>query len=320
MIGAGLCTTIGSTVSCCTHLANHNVLASALGVSAGVMIYVSFAEIFCVKAVEGFEEAGYTSDEATRYATFAFFGGIVTTVVLDACVHFLAAMGGNEHAVCDYKGKNGPCEIASAAVEAAAAEGRSRDEGDVEGRPDAQDVVAHVMGKGDRRAAAGTGEGAEMDEEQRKKLKEMGLLTGVAVAIHNFPEGLATFVAALADKSLGVAIAIAIALHNIPEGVCVAMPVYFATGSRWKGFLWSFLSGVSEPIGGLVGYLVLYGNRMSDLTYGILFALVAGMMVYISLVELIPTALRYDPENKYVTTSIFLGMAVMAASLLMFTA
>jgi zinc transporter, ZIP family len=107
----------------------------------------------------------------------------------------------------------------------------------------------------------------------------MGLLTAIAIGIHNLPEGLATFVAALADPLNGVAIAVAIALHNIPEGVCVAMPVYYATGSRTKGFLWAFLSGLSEPIGGLLGYLVLYGNRMSDLAYGILFCVVAGMMV-----------------------------------------
>jgi ZIP family zinc transporter len=93
-------------------------------------------------------------------------------------------------------------------------------------------------------------------EEKRKHLAKMGAMTGLAIALHNFPEGLATFVATLADSSTGLAIAIAIALHNIPEGVCVAMPIYYATGSKWKGFWWAFLSGVSEPIGGLMGYLV----------------------------------------------------------------
>ena len=77
------------------------------------------------------------------------------------------------------------------------------------------------------------------------------LLIGLAIAIHNFPEGLATFVATLSSPSLGVALAIAIALHNVPEGVCVAMPVYYATGSKWKGFLWALLSGISEPFGKL---------------------------------------------------------------------
>eukprot|EP00854_Cymbomonas_tetramitiformis_P015289 gene15289-18090_t len=165
-------------------------------------------------------------------------------------------------------------------------------------------------------------EGGGLEEESAKdeELQRMGLMTGLAIALHNFPEGLATFVATLADSSLGISIAIAIALHNIPEGVCVAMPIYYATGSKWKGFFWSFMSGVSEPIGGLLGYLVLYGDNMSSLAYGSLFGIVGGMMVYISLKELIPTALKYDPEDKYVTNCVFIGMGVMAASLLMFTA
>jgi zinc transporter, ZIP family len=117
------------------------------------------------------------------------------------------------------------------------------------------------------------------NDHHRFALQKMGLMTALAIGIHNLPEGLATFVAALADPLNGVAIAIAIALHNIPEGVCVAMPVYYATGSRWKGFMWAFISGLSEPLGGLLGYFVLYGNRMSDLAYGILFCVVGGMMV-----------------------------------------
>merc|ERR1711966_128541 len=155
---------------------------------------------------------------------------------------------------------------------------------------------------------------------KKAELHKMGLMTGLAIALHNFPEGLATFVATLADSGVGAAIALAIALHNIPEGVCVAMPIYYATGSRWKGFWWSVASGVSEPLGGLLGYLVLYGDNMSDLAYGTLFGLVAGMMVYISVVELIPTALKYDPDDKYVSSCVLVGMGLMAASLLLFTA
>ena len=82
-----------------------------------------------------------------------------------------------------------------------------------------------------------------------RRLHRMGVLTGLAIGLHNFPEGLATFVATLSDPSLGIALAIAIAFHNIPEGVCVSLPVYYATGSKWKGFMWAFLSGISEPIG-----------------------------------------------------------------------
>ena len=151
-------------------------------------------------------------------------------------------------------------------------------------------------------------------------MKQTGMVTALAIAIHNFPEGLATFMAALADSSAGIAVAVAIALHNLPEGLAVAVPVYYGTGSKMKGLLWGTLSGISEPLGGLFGYAILRGTDMDPATYGILFALVAGMMVYISFVELLPNALKYDTGN-WITTVFFVGgMAVMAASLLMFEA
>lgn len=98
------------------------------------------------------------------------------------------------------------------------------------------------------------------------------------------------------------------------------MPIYYATGSRWKGIFWSFISGLSEPIGGLLGYLFLYGDNMSAFAFAILFGVVAGMMVFISVAELIPTALKYDPEDMFVSNSVLAGMSLMAASLLMFVA
>jgi zinc transporter, ZIP family len=148
-------------------------------------------------------------------------------------------------------------------------------------------------------------------------LQKMGVLTAVSIAIHNFPEGLATFVAALADVKLGIGVAVAIAVHNVPEGICVAMPIYYATGSRWKGFMWGALSGVSEPLGGLVGYLALSSG--SELAFAVVFPLVGGMMVYISVKELVPTALRYDPIDKVTTWMVIAGMVVMALSLVLFT-
>lgn len=151
-----------------------------------------------------------------------------------------------------------------------------------------------------------------------KQLHRMGILTGLAIGIHNFPEGLATFVATLSSPSLGAALAVAIALHNIPEGLCVAMPVYYATGSRVKGFLWAFLSGVSEPLGALLGWLVLQ-KLFGPLVYGITFGLIAGMMVYISLKELLPTAYRFDStKGKLVSGCLVFGMVAMAASLILF--
>jgi ZIP family zinc transporter len=151
-------------------------------------------------------------------------------------------------------------------------------------------------------------------------LSRMSLLSAIAIFVHNLPEGLATFIGALADPRAGVAIAVAIALHNIPEGVVVAMPVYYATGSRWKGFWWAFLSGVSEPVGGLLGYAVLSGRGMDPTAFAVLFGLVAGMMVFIALNKLLPTALSHDPRDRYTTSCVMGGMAVMAASLLLFAA
>ncbi|CAM9559841.1 unnamed protein product [Pylaiella littoralis] len=162
----------------------------------------------------------------------------------------------------------------------------------------------------------GAGEAA-VSAGDNEKLVRMGLMTAVAIGIHNFPEGLATFVAALSDPSVGLALAVAIAIHNIPEGLCVAIPVYYATGNRWKAFGWALLSGVSEPIGAGLGWLILK-DVMSELVYGVLFGVVAGMMMNITIHELIPTAVRYDPADKVTTNSIIVGMAIMALSLTLF--
>lgn len=176
-------------------------------------------------------------------------------------------------------------------------------------------VEENAVGMGE----TGIGGRAEraVSEGDDEKLVRMGVMTAVAIGIHNFPEGLATFVAALSDPSVGLALAVAIAIHNIPEGLCVAIPVYYATGNRWKAFGWALLSGISEPIGAGLGWLILK-DIMSELVYGILFGVVAGMMVNITLHELIPTAVRYDPADKVTTNSIIVGMAIMALSLILF--
>jgi ZIP family zinc transporter len=137
----------------------------------------------------------------------------------------------------------------------------------------------------------------------------MGINTALSIALHNFPEGLATYVATIADPAVGATLAIAIAIHNVPEGLCVSVPIYYATGSRCKAFWLGIASGLTEPLGALLGYLVL-ADAMSELTYGILFGMVAGMMVRISLKELLPTAHRYDPDDAVVTHSTFAGMVV----------
>jgi zinc transporter ZupT len=154
-------------------------------------------------------------------------------------------------------------------------------------------------------------------ESKEAKLFSMGAATACAVALHNFPEGLITFVTYVDDPGVGVALAVAIAIHNIPEGLCVAMPIYYATGSRWKGFLWGTFSGVSEPLGALVGWLIV-GHSFSGNTNGILFGLVAGVMVYLCIDELFPMAYKYDPKGDVVTWSCVFGMFLISLSLLLF--
>ncbi len=158
----------------------------------------------------------------------------------------------------------------------------------------------------------------EMDgksEEHKSKLMRMGLFTALALAIHNFPEGMATFMAALRDPVMGISIAVAIAIHNIPEGIAVAVPVFYATGSKKKAFRLSFLSGLAEPLGAMAGFLILY-RFLSDTMFGLVFAFVAGIMVYISLDELLPAAKEYG-EHHLSIYGLVAGMAVMALSILL---
>jgi len=144
----------------------------------------------------------------------------------------------------------------------------------------------------------------------------MGLFTALAIAIHNFPEGLATFTAALTDPHLGVAIAVAIAIHNIPEGIAVSIPIFYATGSRKKAFWLSLSSGLAEPVGAAIGFLLLM-PFLTPVVFGVLFASVAGIMVFISLDELLPAAEEYG-EHHLSIYGLIAGMGVMAISLLMF--
>ncbi len=154
-----------------------------------------------------------------------------------------------------------------------------------------------------------------ISESQKKGLMRMGLFSALAIGIHNFPEGLATFVSALEDPTLGLSIAIAIAIHNIPEGIAVSVPVYYATGSRKKAFMYSFMSGLAEPVGALIGFFFLMWF-FDESVFGITFGIVSGIMVYISLDELLPTAEKYG-EHHIAIYGLISGMALMAVSLLM---
>lgn len=150
--------------------------------------------------------------------------------------------------------------------------------------------------------------------EPTAKLQRLGLFAALALTIHNFPEGLATFMASLKSITLGASVALAVAIHNIPEGVAVALPVFHATGSRKKAFLYSAFSGMAEPVGALVGFLVLR-HFLHEAVFGVLFAATAGIMVYVSLDELLPTAHEYG-EGHHIIWGVIGGMMVMALSLL----
>ncbi len=252
---AGLSTGIGSAIAFFAKHTNTKFLSVALGFSAGVMIYVSFVEIF-FKAKDSLVEA--LGLHAGSWLTVSsFFGGIALIAIIDKLIPSV----------------ENPHEIR---------------------------LVEEV----------------DQKPQKNKKLMRMGVFTALAIAIHNFPEGLATFTAALTDPSLGIAIAVAIAIHNIPEGIAVSVPIVYATGNKKKAFTLSFLSGLAEPIGALVGYLILM-PFLTDLTFGILFAGVAGIMVFISIDELLPAAREYG-EHHLSIYGLIAGMAVMSVSLLMF--
>jgi ZIP family zinc transporter len=256
---AGLSTGIGSAMAFFARRTSTRFLSISLGFSAGVMIFVSFAEIL-VKAQASLAEV-YGPRGAGWAAMAGFFGGILLIAVIDRLVPSYE----NPH------------------------EARS------------------IEQMGCREAAA---PGAD-----DPRLMRMGVLAALAIGIHNFPEGMATFTAALEDPVMGISIALAIAIHNIPEGIAVSVPIFYATGSRKKAFWISFLSGLSEPVGALVGLLLLWAF-FSESLFGFLFAGVAGIMVFISLDELFPAAREYG-RGHLAIYGLVAGMAVMALSLLL---
>ena len=254
---AGLSTGIGSAMAFFTKTTNTRFLSTALGFSAGVMIYVSFTEILG-KALDLLRES-YGMNAGSWYAILSFFGGILIIAIIDSMVPTF----------------ENPHEI--------------------------------------RRV-----EDIRMSSEKGQKngLLRMGMFMALAIAMHNFPEGLATFAAGMADPGIAIPIAVAIAIHNIPEGIAVSVPVYYATGNKRRAFFLSFASGLAEPIGGLIGFLFL-SSVFSESILGILFGGVAGIMVFISVDELLPTAREYGHHHHSIY-GLIAGMAIMAVSLMLF--
>ncbi|GAB6279975.1 MAG: zinc transporter ZupT [Thermovirga sp.] len=274
---AGLATGIGSAIAFFADRTNYRFLSISTGFSAGVMIYVSFVEIF-FKGSESLAQV-YGEGIGEWINTAFFFGGIA----LIAAIDHLIPPAENPHEPRTEE-ETAPLHVHGT------------------GLPSAQKVSYVQSGSNDT------------------SLMRTGLFTALAIGIHNFPEGLVTFLAALQDPKLGVAIAIAIALHNIPEGISVSVPIFYATGKRVKAFVYSFASGMAEPVGAIIAYgalrLFTGGGEFPPAVTGALFAVVAGIMVYISLDELLPTSRAYGKGHDSMI-GLVSGMAVMALSLLL---
>ncbi|MDE6858792.1 MAG: zinc transporter ZupT [Duncaniella sp.] len=248
---AGLSTGIGALMAFFTKRTDTRLLSAALGLSAGVMTYVSFMELMPL-AMENL--GGVYSDRMAQVWTLlAFFGGIGLIALIDK----LVPEDENPHEM-------------------------------------------HTMG--------------ELSKPGNHHLKRTGIMLALAIGIHNFPEGMATFVTALEGIDIALPIVIAIAIHNIPEGIAVSVPIYHSTGNRRKAFTYSLLSGLAEPVGALAGAIFLL-PWWSPTVNAICLASVSGIMVYISFDELLPGAERYG-HHHIALGGVITGMAIMAVSLL----
>ena len=250
---AGLSTGLGGLIIYTQEKINSNYLATALGFSAGVMLYLSLVEILpesrhSLKLYLG-------ARIGLLITTISFFTGMLLIVLINRFIP----------------------------------------------HPDYFHIDTSSLAP-------------EYSEKEAVKLYRAGILTLVAIAIHNFPEGIVTFIGSLHNPSLGIKLAIAIAIHNIPEGISVAIPIYYATNNKLKAVKVASLSGIAEPLGAIIGFLI-FRNYINDFTFGIIFALIAGIMTYISIDELLPIAERYG-EHKFVVRGLLSGMAVIALSLL----
>ncbi len=248
---AGLSTGIGSLIAFVAKRTNTNFLSLALGLSAGVMIYVSFMEML-PKSLTSLSDI-FGDKLGTLYMILGLFSGIAMIALID----FLIPESRNPHEM----------------------------------------------------------HGVE-EMKSNYRLKQTGIITAVTIAIHNFPEGIATFMSALNSMEVAIPITAAIAIHNIPEGIAVAVPIYHSTGSKKKAFWLSFSSGLAEPLGALIAFFFLlpFWNPVLD---ALILSAVAGIMIFISLDELLPSAEKYGKHHLSII-GLVAGMAVMAISLFLF--
>lgn len=283
---AGMATAIGSVIAFVAKRSDYRFLSIATGFSGGVMLYVSFVEI--LPKGQAILAIRYGEHLANWFNLLSFFAGIALIALIDN----LIPSAENPHET----------HLESERIELLSRTRKNR-------------FYPELASKQQE-------EKDKKEVKSRAKLMRVGLFTALVIGIHNFPEGLATFLAALQNPALGIAIAIAIALHNIPEGISVSIPIFYATGNRKKAFLLSVLSGLAEPIGALIAFLLLRvfaaGNSLpvSENIMGMLFGCVAGIMVYISVDELLPTSRAYGKGHDSII-GLVTGMLAMGISLLL---
>ena len=263
---AGAATGIGGALVLFKKKVSSNFLAAALGLSAGVMIFISLAELFPEAQADIMANGSLKYGKA--YVLIAFFVGMGLITLID----FLIPEYENPH------------EASGLSLEA----------------------HTPAVGKIEQTSS-------------EKAMHKLGILSAIAIAIHNFPEGIATFIGAMNDTQMGLGITFAISIHNIPEGIAVAIPIYYATKSKGKALLHATLSGMSEVLGALLCLLVsaIFGIDLtaSGHVFPLIMAAVAGIMIYISLDELLPTAEKYG-KHHIAIAGVVSGMAIMGISLL----
>ncbi|KAG6951597.1 hypothetical protein JG688_00013664 [Phytophthora aleatoria] len=307
-IAAGAATILGGMVvfsKRLVYLANPLSLAVALSISSGVMMFISLVEIFGESVhllTEGIRTEDMTEETATGHgwlsATACFAVGIALIYIIDMIVHKISP----EHEMTEIENLQDVRESMR----------------QFESNKPSHKHSTPNLEAGPSTCVEPTTQYFKMDENAKKALQRMGVLSALAIGIHNLPEGIATYVGAIQNSSVGFSLAVGIGLHNIPEGIAVAAPIYFATGSRWRGIMWCAISAAAEPLGGVIAWLAI-GDGMDPVSEGILFGIVCGIMVCICVKELIPTSYKFAKDKTYiVAVGMFAGMFIMVSSLTLF--
>lgn len=269
---AGAATGLGGLLIIFNKKLSSNFLAGALGLSAGVMIFISLAELY-PEAQAAIQGAAYSGINGKALVLVSFFVGMGIIFLIDFVVP-------------DYEN---PHEATGLSL-------------------DSKTLATEMISASEKMTGG------------HSALKKLGIMSALAIAIHNFPEGMATFISSLGDSQMGAGITFAVAIHNIPEGIAVAIPIYYATRSKGKAVLYATLSGLTEPVGAAICYGVtaMFGVQISEggAAFPLILAAVAGIMIYISLDELLPTAEKYGKHHVAIA-GVVGGMAIMGISLIL---